>query len=122
MAVAIGADVTVDGIPVQAAPEGGVIFHRGAGAALEIAHPPTLHPVLPLGSDQEGLELLLADAALARRLADPRHPLAERWQGTRRVRLGTVELADLEPGSWRPLSSRERARLRLGAHLPPNAR
>lgn len=120
--VAPGATVEVDGRPVHAAPHGGVVFHRTAGAPLTFAHPPRLHVVAPLPHDQGGLELLLADEALARRLEDPRYPLSERIRDGLRVRLGPIDLGDLAADTWRPLAPREVTRIRLGAHLPPTAR
>lgn len=120
--VAPGVSVEVDGQPVLAAPGGGVAYHRAARDPLVLAHPPALHVVAPLAADRGGLELLLADEALARRLADPRHPIVERFRDGVRVRIGGVELGDLPVGAWRPLAPREVARLRLGARLPPTAR
>jgi hypothetical protein len=120
--VPVGAVVTVDGQPVQAAPGSGAVLHRPPGAPIAFAHPGPLHAVLPIPDERGGLEVLLADAELAQRLADPRHPLAERWRGDRRVRLGAIDLGDLPVGAWRPLSPREIARLRLGARLPPTPR
>lgn len=120
--VAPGESVEVDGRAVLAPPDGGVAYHRAVGAPLALAHPPELHVVAPLPADRGGLELLLADEALARRLGDPRHPIVERLRDGVRVRIGAVELGDLPVGAWRPLAPREVARLRLGARLPPTAR
>ena len=121
-ATQVGADdrVLVDGAPPAAGPTGAVL-HRTAGAGCAIVHPGDLHAVLPRAAGS-GLELLLADAALATRLADPRFPLAERVDAAGvRTRLGGIELGDLQPGAWRPLAPRELAALRRGARLPPRA-
>ncbi len=113
-------EVLVDGLPPGAGPTGAVV-HRGPDAPLEIVHPGVLHAVLPLEEDASGLELLLADADLARRLSDPRFPLGEVRRGRQRTKLGGIDLGSLEPGEWRPLAPRELAKLRRGARLPPTA-
>lgn len=112
--------VLVDGAPLGPGPTGAVV-HRIAGAPLAIVHPGTLTSVLPLPRTQGGLELLLADPALAQRLADPRHPLAQTIRRGTRVGLGPLRLDELAPGTWRPLAPRELAALRRGARLPPRA-
>lgn len=113
-------EVLLDGAPLPAGPTG-VALHRPAGAGLDVVHPGVLHPVLPR-RDGSGLELLLADAQLAQRLADPRHPLSERIDRDGcRVRLGSIELGPLAPGDWRPIAPRELEALRRGARLPPRA-
>ena len=115
-----GDRVHVDGADPAAGPTGAVL-HRAAGAGCAIVHPGSLHAVLPRTTGS-GLELLLADAALAARLADARFPLAERVDDSGvRTRLGGIELGDLAPGAWRPLTPRELAALRRGARLPPRA-
>jgi 16S rRNA U516 pseudouridylate synthase RsuA-like enzyme len=118
--VTAGDDVRVDGAALASTTGGGVIWHRPRGAPLTIVHPGQLHAVCPLGRDQSGLELLLADAALARRLADPRFPILERFApGGIRIRLAAVRVGRLAPGEWRPVSAREHAQLRRGVRLPP---
>lgn len=113
--------VLLDGQPLGAGPTG-VVLHRGANQPIRLVHPGTLHAVLSRGGIGAGLELLLADAALAERLSDPAFPLPQRITCSgQRVRLGDIELGDLEPGAWRPVSPRELARLRRGARLPPHA-
>lgn len=115
-----GDEVLLDGRPLPAG-RTGVVLHRTVGGGLEIVHPGVLHPVLPR-REGSGLELLLADAGLAQRLADPRHPLAERIaRDGVRTRLGSVSLGDLAPGAWRPVAPRELEALRRGARLPPRA-
>lgn len=113
-------DVRLDGATLGPGPTGAVV-HRIAGAPLAIVHPGDLHAVLPLPTGQGGLELLLADATLARRLEDPRHPLAQVVRRGLRVGLGPLRLDELAPGAWRPLTPRELAALRRGARLPPRA-
>ena len=113
--------VLLDGEPLGSGSTG-VVLHRLVGQPIRLVYPGVLHPVLGRGEEGSGLELLLADAALAERLANPAFPLSERITGTGlRTRLADIELGDLEPGSWRPVSPRELARLRRGARLPPRA-
>jgi hypothetical protein len=122
-AVQIGsADVVLlDGTPLGAGPTGAVL-HRRPNQPIRLVHPGELHPVLGRSEVGGGLEVLLADAALAERLANPAFPLAERISCSGlRTRLGDIELGDLEPGAWRPLAPRELERLRRGARLPPRA-
>jgi hypothetical protein len=120
--VGYGDVVLLDGREVGAAASGGAAFHRTRGAPLAFVHPPGLHGVEP-ETPTGGLELLLADDALARRLSDSRFPLRERYDRTeRRVAFGPVELADLPEGAWRPLAPREIERLRRGARLPSRPR
>ena len=117
-----GDEVLLDGAPLGAGPTGAVL-HRSAGAGLALVHPGVLHAVLGRPGTGSGLELLLADRALAARLSDSRHPLAERiGRDGRRTRLGGIDLGDLAPGAWRPLAPRELAALRRGARLPPSAK
>lgn len=114
--------VLLDGHPLGPGRTGAVL-HRPAGEPIALVHPGALRPVLGRPGVGSGLELLLADADLAERLADPAFPLRERItpDGVR-TRLGDLELGDLAAGDWRPLSPRELARLRRGARLPPSAR
>ncbi|MGI9117666.1 MAG: S4 domain-containing protein [Gaiellales bacterium] len=119
--VATGDVVLLDGLPLGAGPTGAVLC-RAPGAAITLVHPGELHAVLGRSGQGSGLELLLADAALAARLSDPTFPLKERIdRAGRRTRLGDLELGDLPPGDWRPLAPRELERLRRGARLPPRA-
>jgi len=119
--VVLGQVVLVDGEALGPGPTGAVL-HRAAGTPLALVHPGELHPVLPLPVSGGGLELLLADPRLARRLSDARHPLKQRVDrdGTR-TRLAGLELDALAVGAWRPVSPRELERLRLTARLPPRA-
>jgi 16S rRNA U516 pseudouridylate synthase RsuA-like enzyme len=118
--VAPGSEVALDGRVLYAPPGAAVLLHKPAGAAILLAHPPGLVPALPLPEAQAGAELLLADERLAQRLADPRFPAAERRdRDGRRTRLAGIDLGDLAPGAWRPLSPAEIAKLRLGVRLPP---
>ena len=97
-----------------------MLLHRPAGEPIELAHPPGLVPALPLAREQGGAELLLADQRLAERLADPRFPKPQALDGAgRRTRVAGLDLGDLEPGAWRPLSPAELRALRLGVRLPP---
>ncbi len=118
----IGPDdvVMLDGAPLGPGLTGAVV-HRRPGDILAIVHPGTLTPVLPLARHEGGLELLLADATLAVRLADPRHPLAQSVRRGHRTGLGPLRLGELEAGTWRPLAPRELEALRRGARLPPRA-
>jgi 16S rRNA U516 pseudouridylate synthase RsuA-like enzyme len=119
--VILGEDVTVDGAELGGGPTG-VVLHRAAGAPCELVHPGALHPVLALPQSAGGLELLLADVDLARRLSDPRFPLRVRTAaGGLRDRLGDLTLEGLAPGQWRPVAPRELERLRRGARLPPRS-
>ena len=115
-----GASVTLDGEELFAAAGSGVLLHRPAGEPIELAHPPGLVPTLPLAREQGGAELLLADQRLAERLADPRFPQPQSVDAAgRRTRVAGLDLGDLEPGAWRPLSPAELRALRLGVRLPP---
>ncbi len=119
--VALGETVLVDGEPPGPGPTGAVL-HRTPGAPLVLVHPGTLHPVLPLPVSGGGLELLLADPKLARRLSDARHPLKQRLDRDGiRTRLAGLDLEGLAVGAWRPISPRELEKLRLAARLPPRA-
>ena len=100
----------------------GVVLHRPAGVPVAIVHPGPLAVVAPLPVDsQGGIELLLADMALAERLADPRFPIAQLFRDGVRQRLAGVDLGDLEEGAWRQLAPRELESIRLGVRLPPRA-
>jgi 16S rRNA U516 pseudouridylate synthase RsuA-like enzyme len=113
--------VLLDDQPLGAGPTGAVLYRR-PNQPIKLVHPGVLHPVLGRGELGSGLELLLADAGLAERLANPAFPLAERITCTGlRTRLGDLELGELEPGAWRPVTPRELERLRRGARLPPRA-
>ena len=98
------------------------MLYRRPNQPIALVHPGVLHPVLGRGEVGAGLELLLADAGLADRLANPAFPLSERITCSGlRTRLGDLELGELEPGAWRPVTPRELERLRRGARLPPRA-
>ena len=114
-----GEPVLLDGEEVRAAPQAAVLFHKPAHAGAEIVHPPTLHVVMPLRRIESGAELLLADEALARRIANPRHPQAQLRDGRVRVAYAGLAVDDLEPGEWRPLGHKELERLRRSVRLPP---
>jgi 16S rRNA U516 pseudouridylate synthase RsuA-like enzyme len=117
--VAHGEAVELDGAEVRAAPGAAVLLHKPAGASAEIVHPPALHVVMPLRRIESGAELLLADEALARRIADPRHPQPQLRDGRMRVAYAGLGVDDLEPGEWRPLGHKELERLRRSVRLPP---
>jgi 16S rRNA U516 pseudouridylate synthase RsuA-like enzyme len=122
-AVQIGsADVVLlDGAPLGPGPTG-AILNRRPNQPIALVHPGELHPVLGRGTQGAGLELLLADRSLADRLGNPAFPLTERITcNGLRTRLGDLELGDLEPGAWRPVTPRELEKLRRGARLPPRA-
>ena len=114
-----GEPVLLDGEEVRAAPQAAVLLHKPAHAGAEIVHPPTLHVVMPLRRIESGAELLLADEALARRIANPRHPQAQLRDGRVRVAYAGLAVDDLEPGEWRPLGHKELERLRRSVRLPP---
>jgi hypothetical protein len=115
-----GAEVALDGERLHAPASAGVLLHRPAGAQLLLAHPPGLVPALPLAPADGGVELLLADRRLADRLSDPAFPQPERRDPDgRRTRVAGLDLGDLQPGAWRPLSPAEVAKLRLAVRLPP---
>ena len=114
-----GEPVLLDGEEVRAAPQAAVLLHKPAHAGAEIVHPPTLHVVMPLRRIESGAELLLADEALARRIANPRHPRAQLRDGRVRVAYAGLAVDDLEPGEWRPLGHKELERLRRSVRLPP---
>jgi 16S rRNA U516 pseudouridylate synthase RsuA-like enzyme len=119
--VGLGEVVLVDGEAPGPGPTGAVL-HRAPGTVLELVHPGSLHPVLALPVSGGGLELLLADARLARRLSDARHPLKQRVDRDGiRTRLAGLDLEGLAVGAWRPVSPRELEKLRLSARLPPRA-
>jgi 16S rRNA U516 pseudouridylate synthase RsuA-like enzyme len=118
--VAPGASVTLDGEELYAPAGAGVLLHKPAGEPVVLAHPPGLVPALPLAPERGGAELLLADRRLAERLADPRFPQPEAVDRTgRRTRVAGIDLGELEPGAWRPLSPAELRSLRLSVRLPP---
>lgn len=113
--------VLLDDQPLGAGPTGAVLYRR-PNQPIALVHPGVLYPVLGRGEVGAGLELLLADAGLADRLANPAFPLSERITCSGlRTRLGDLELGELEPGAWRPVTPRELERLRRGARLPPRA-
>ena len=114
-----GEPVLLDGEEVRAAPQAAVLLHKPAHAGAEIVHPPTLHVVMPLRRIESGAELLLADEALARRIANPRHPQPQLRDGRMRVAYAGLGVDDLEPGEWRPLGHKELERLRRSVRLPP---
>jgi 16S rRNA U516 pseudouridylate synthase RsuA-like enzyme len=114
-----GEPVLLDGEEVRAAPQAAVLLHKPAHAGAEIVHPPTLHVVMPLRRIESGAELLLADVARARRIANPRHPQAQLRDGRVRVAYAGLAVDDLEPGEWRPLGHKELERLRRSVRLPP---
>jgi 16S rRNA U516 pseudouridylate synthase RsuA-like enzyme len=117
--VAHGDAVLLDGEELRAAPQSAVLLHKPAQAGAEIVHPPTLHVVMPLRRIERGAELLLADEALARRIANPRHPQPQLRDGRLRVAYAGLAVDDLEPGEWRPLGHKELERLRRSVRLPP---
>jgi 16S rRNA U516 pseudouridylate synthase RsuA-like enzyme len=117
--VAYGETVLLDGDEVRAAPQAAVLLHKPAHADAEIVHPPALHVVMPLRRIESGAELLLADEALARRIANPRHPQPQLRDGRVRVAYAGLAVDDLEPGEWRPLGHKELERLRRSVRLPP---
>ncbi len=117
-----GDKVQLDGRSIMVTRNVGVALHRVAGTGIEIVHPAPLVPVLPLPEGRSGIELLLTDAALAKRLGDSRFPLSSRTDAMgRRTRLGGIDLEELPAGDWRPLSPKELAALRRGARLPPSS-
>ncbi len=112
-------EVLVSGRPLSVDPRVGVVLHRPPGGSLDVVHPADLVPVLPLPAASGGLELLLVDDRLARRVADPAFPRPERWSEGRRVGLAGILLGPLEEGAWRPLAPRELEGLRRSVRLPP---
>ena len=114
-----GEPVLLDGEEVRAAPQAAVLLHKPAHTGADIVHPPTLHVVMPLRRIESGAELLLADEALARRIANPRHPQPQFRDGRVRVAYAGLAVDDLEPGEWRPLGHKELERLRRSVRLPP---
>jgi hypothetical protein len=120
--IAAGEDVRVDGAHPVPSPRVGVVLHSPSDGDDGLVHPhaAVLATIAPGPPAAGGLDLRLADRALADRLGDVRFPLRERFDADgRRVGLGPVALGDLEPGQWRPLAPRELAALRRGARLPP---
>jgi 16S rRNA U516 pseudouridylate synthase RsuA-like enzyme len=112
--------VELDGRPLHAPRRAAVLYHKPAGEAIEIVHPPGLEPVRQLKVAESGAELLLADHDLAVRVGDPAHPQPESWRGRHRRAYAGLAVDGLEPGAWRPLSPKELGRLRLAVRLPPN--
>jgi 16S rRNA U516 pseudouridylate synthase RsuA-like enzyme len=111
--VPAGAVVTLDGEELRSLTSAGVAFHRAPGAPLELVHPPGIEVVAPLPPERGGLEVLLGDAALARKLSEP-EVLREHSDGSgRRLRVGPIHLGELPEGAWRPLSRKERDQLTL---------
>jgi 16S rRNA U516 pseudouridylate synthase RsuA-like enzyme len=117
--VRAGDEVLLDGSPVQAPADAAVLLHKPAGASIALVHPPPLHAVRQLKRRESGVELLLADEALARRVGDPRFPQPEIWEGHMRTRYAGLDVGELAPGEWRPLARRELERLRRNVRLPP---
>jgi 16S rRNA U516 pseudouridylate synthase RsuA-like enzyme len=113
--------VLLDGRPLQVPRGSGVLLFKPAGEPAAVIHPGTLHVVMPLRRIENGAELLLADEDLARRVADPKHPLPQVRDGHRRLSICGLEVDGLAPGEWRPLSPRELERLRRSVRLPPKA-
>ncbi len=117
--VAYGDAVLLDGEQLRASPRAAVLLHKPSGSPAEIVHPPELHVVMPLRRIERGVELLLADEELARRIANPRHPQPQLRDGRTRVAYAGLGVDDLEPGEWRPLGHKELERLRRSVRLPP---
>ena len=117
--VAAGDVVVAVGRPVCAPHTSGVVFYKPIDRAVALVHPPELHVVMPLKKGERGVELLLADPELARRVADPRHKQREQRDGRLRVAYAGFTLDELDPGDWRPLSPKDIERLRRSVHLPP---
>jgi hypothetical protein len=91
--VAPGAEVTLDGRPLEVRGACGVLVRLGDGEVPALAHPAVLH--LAGRSARRGTAVLLGDAALAARLlAAGYDPAVLRDEG-------------LEPGAFRPLSPAE---------------
>jgi hypothetical protein len=121
--VAPGQPVALDGQELYAPNGAGVLLHKPAGEPVVLAHPPGLVPALPLAEAEGGAELLLADRRLAERLGDPRWPQPSATDRSgRRTRVAGLDLGELEPGAWRPLSPAELRALRLSVRLPPRQR
>ena len=114
-----GQEVLVDGKPLGVPRGAGVLLYKPSGQLAEVVHPGLLHVVMPLKRVENGAELLLADEDVARRVADPRHPLPQVKDGFRRLSICGLEVDGLDPGEWRPLSPRELERLRRSVRLPP---
>ncbi len=68
--------VELDFEVLRASPRAAVLLHKPYGSPATIVHPPELHVVMPLRLIERGAELLVADADLARRIANPKHPQA----------------------------------------------
>ncbi len=113
--------VELDFEVLRASPRAAVLLHKPYGSPATIVHPPELHVVMPLRLIERGAELLVADADLARRIANPKHPQAQLRDGRRRLAYAGLTVEDLEPGEWRPLGHKELERLRRNVHLPPRA-
>jgi 16S rRNA U516 pseudouridylate synthase RsuA-like enzyme len=112
-----GAVVTLDGEELRSLTSAGAAFHRARDEPVAFVHPPGIVAVAPLPPDRCGLEVLLGDEALARKLSEP-EVLSEHADKTgRRLRLGPIKLAELPEGAWRPLSRREREQLTIAARV-----
>jgi 16S rRNA U516 pseudouridylate synthase RsuA-like enzyme len=112
-----GASVTLDGEELRSLTSAGAAFHRAPGAPLAFVHPPGVVAVAPLPAERGGLEVLVGDERLARRLSEP-EVLSEHADGSRRrLRLGPIKLGELPVGAWRPLSRKEQEQLRIAARV-----
>jgi hypothetical protein len=109
--------VTLDGEELRSLTSAGAAVHRAPGAPLEIVHPPGIVAVAPLPAERGGLEVLLGDAALARKLSEPDVLSEHADRDGRRLRLGPIRLEDLPEGTWRPLSRRDREQLTIAARV-----
>ena len=96
-----------------------MLLFKPQGQPPLVVHPGELHVVMPLKVAESGAELLLGDAELARRVADPRHMQPEIREARRRLSYAGLDIEGLAPGEWRPLSPRELERLRRSVRLPP---
>jgi 16S rRNA U516 pseudouridylate synthase RsuA-like enzyme len=115
-----GDAVLLDNKPLRVTIPVAVVVHKPAGEPVSVPHPAELVLVKPLKRREAGIELMLSDPALARRIGDPRFPVDERWaHAGLRTRFAGIELGTLAPGEWRPLNRKEQQRLRRGVRLPP---
>jgi 16S rRNA U516 pseudouridylate synthase RsuA-like enzyme len=115
--VPAGAVVTLDGEELRALTSAGVALHRPPGAPIELVHPPGIVVVAPLAAERGGLEVLLGDAALARKLSEPDVLSEHADREGRRLRIGPIKLGELPEGEWRPLSRKERDQLTVAARV-----